>query len=163
MLPPTYNANLQILQTRDQVIIRHEMMHDVRIIYLDGRSHPGPNVQWLAGHSVRPLGRQDARRRHYELHRSDQLQRIAVRTRRQDIFASERLHVIERFTPTDANTIRYAFTVEDPDTWTACRGRARWQLRRADGPIYEYACHEGNYGLANILRAARVAEEKQQQ
>src|SRR5687768_16294482 len=52
MMPPTYNANLQILQSRDQVIIRHEMMHDVRVIHLDGRPHPSPSVRWLAGHSL---------------------------------------------------------------------------------------------------------------
>ena len=66
--------------------------------------------------------------------------------------------MIERFTPTDENTIHYAFTVEDPDTWTA-PWSGEMELRRTDSPIYEYACHEGNYGLANILRAARVAEE----
>ena len=161
MVPPTYNANLQILQAKDQVIIRHEMMHDVRTIYLDGRSHPGQNVQWLAGHSV---GRWEGKTLVVDTTNFTGWTnfRGSPSNSRQDIFASERLHVIERFTPTDENTIHYAFTVEDPDTWTA-PWSGEMELRRTDGPIYEYACHEGNYGLANILRAARVAEEKQRQ
>jgi hypothetical protein len=65
--------------------------------------------------------------------------------------------VTERFTMVDRDTIRYAFTVNDPGTWTrAWSGEI--PMRRIEGPIYEYACHEGNYGLANILRAARVQE-----
>jgi hypothetical protein len=137
------------------------MMHDVRTIYLDGRSHPGQNVQWLAGHSV---GRWEGKTLVVDTTNFTGWTnfRGSPSNSRQDIFASERLHVIERFTPTDENTIHYAFSVEDPDTWTA-PWSGEMELRRTDGPIYEYACHEGNYGLANILRAARVAEEKQQQ
>ena len=76
---------------------------------------------------------------------------------RQDIFASESMRVVERFTMTDRDTMRYQFTVEDPATWTRAWS-GEMPLRRFEGPIYEYACHEGNYGLANILRAARVQE-----
>ena len=156
MMPPTYYANLQIMQTRDQVVIRHELMDAVRIVYLDGRRHPGPNVRWLAGHSIG----------HWEgqtlvVDTTNFTERTNFRgspqNTRQDIFATERLHVVERFTPTDANAIRYEFTVEDPDTWTA-PWSGEMPIRRTDGPIYDYACHEGNYGLANILRGARVAE-----
>ena len=156
MMPPTYNANLQILQTRDQVILRHEMMHDVRIIYLDGRPHPAKNIQWLAGHSVG----------HWEgqtlvVDTSNFTERTNFRgspqNTRQDIFASDALHVIERFTPVDEATIHYAFTVEDPSTWTR-PWSGEMPIRRFEGPLYEYACHEGNYGLPNILRAARRQE-----
>ncbi|HEX5109731.1 MAG TPA: hypothetical protein VFV95_14870 [Vicinamibacterales bacterium] len=156
MMPPTYNANLQILQARDQVILRHEMMHDVRIIYLDGRPHPPRSIQWLAGHSVG----------HWEgqtlvVDTTNFTERTNFRgspqNTRQDIFASEALHVIERFTPTDDNTIHYAFTVEDPATWTR-PWSGEMPIRRFEGPLYEYACHEGNYGLPNILRAARLQE-----
>jgi hypothetical protein len=67
------------------------------------------------------------------------------------------MRVVERFTLTDRDTIQYRFTVDDPSTWTrSWSGEA--PMRRVPGPIYEYGCHEGNYGLANILRAARVAE-----
>jgi hypothetical protein len=67
--------------------------------------------------------------------------------------------VIERFTRTGPDSMQYTYTVDDPDTWTA-PWSGEIEIRKVDGPIYEYACHEGNYGLANILRAARVAEQK---
>jgi hypothetical protein len=69
------------------------------------------------------------------------------------------LKVTERFTRTDAETIDYQFTVEDPNTWTR-PWTAAVPLRKVPGPIYEYACHEGNYGLPNILRAQRVEDAK---
>ena len=78
---------------------------------------------------------------------------------RQDIFSSEDLHVIERWTRTSPDTIVYRFTMEDPSTWTK-----PWSgevlMRKTPGPMYEYACHEGNYGLENILAGARAAEAK---
>lgn len=158
MLPPTYYANLQILQTRDQVVIRHELMDAVRVIHMDGRPHPGPQVQWLAGHST---GRWQGQTLVVDTTNFTERTnfRGSPQNTRQDIFATERLHVIERFTPTDANTIRYEFMVEDPATWTM-PWSGEMSIRRAGGPIYEYACHEGNYGLANILRGARVAEAR---
>jgi hypothetical protein len=158
MVPPTYNANLQILQSRDLVVIRHEMMHDVRTIYLDGRPHPPPGVQWLAGHSV---GRFEGQTLVVDTTNFTPLTnfRGSPQNTRQDIFASERLHVVERFTRVGDDLIRYEFTVDDPDTWVA-PWSGEQELRRTEGPIYEYACHEGNLGLANILRAARVAERQ---
>ena len=161
MLPPTYNANFQILQAPGVVVLRHEMIHDARMIYVDGRPHAGAGVRMLGG---------DARG-HWEgdtlvvdttNFTSETNFRGSPQTTRQDIYASDALHVVERFTPIDANTIRYQFTVDDPKTWTQpWSGEA--VIRRWEGPIYEYACHEGNYGLANILRAARVAERQRAQ
>jgi hypothetical protein len=158
MVPPTYNANLQILQTPNLVMIRHEMMHDVRTVYLDGRPHPPPNVQWLAGHSI---GRFEGDTLVVDTTNFTPLTnfRGSPQNTRQDIFASEHLHVVERFTRTSDDTIHYAFTVDDPETWVQ-PWSGEMEIRRTDGPIYEYACHEGNLGLANILRAARVAERQ---
>jgi hypothetical protein len=156
MMPPTYNANMQILQAPGLVVIRHEMMHDARFIYLDGRSHPAPSVQWMAGHSVG----------HWEgqtlvvdtTNFTPQTNfRGSPQNTRQDIFGTEHMHVVERFTATAADTILYEFTVEDPETWTT-PWSGEMEIRRVEGPIYEYACHEGNYGLANILSA--IAAEK---
>jgi hypothetical protein len=156
MMPPTYYANLQILQARDLVIVRHELMHDTRVIYLDGRPHPPAAIQWLAGHSV---GRWEGQTLVVDTTNFTAATnfRGSPQNTRQDIFATERLHVVERFTRTGADTIHYAFTAEDPDTWVA-PWSGEMEVRRIEGPIYEYACHEGNLGLANILRAARVAE-----
>lgn len=157
MLPPTYNANLQILQTRNYVVIFHEMIHDTRVIPLDGRPHLSPSIRLLAGDSVG----------HWE---GETLVvdttnftgktnfRGAPRSTRQDIFASDALHVVERFTRTDPNRIRYQFTVDDPATWTSTWS-GEIPLRQFDGPLFEYACHEGNYGLPNILRGARALEK----
>ena len=159
MMPPTYNANLQILQTRDQVILRHEMMHDVRVIYLDGRPHPASGVRWLAGHSV---GRWEGHTLVVDTANFTERTnfRGSPQNTRQDIFATGALQVIERFTRVSENTIRYEFTVIDPATWTK-PWSGEMPIRRFDGPIYEYACHEGNYGLPNILRAARMEEALQ--
>jgi hypothetical protein len=158
MMPPTYGANLQFVQARDLVMIRHELMHDVRTIYLDGRAHPPPTVQWMAGHSI---GRWEGSTLVVDTTNFTPLTnfRGSPQNTRQDIFASEHLHVVERFTRTGPESIHYAYTVEDPATWTA-PWSGEIEIRKVDGPIYEYACHEGNYGLANILRAARVAEQK---
>jgi hypothetical protein len=151
MMPPTYNANLQFIQAPGLVVIRHEMMHDTRLVYLDSRAHPAPSVQWMAGHSV---GRWEGHTlvvdtTNFTPHTNF---RGSPQNTRQDIFATEGMHVVERFTPTTADTIHYEFTVEDPNTWTAAWS-GEMEIRRVDGPIYEYACHEGNYGLANILSA----------
>src|SRR3954447_7487891 len=118
MMPPTYAANIQITQTRGLVVIRHELMHDTRLIYTDGRSHPGSDVQWMAGHSIG----------HWEgatlvVDTTNFTERTNFRgspsNTRQDIFASEHLHVVERFTRVASDTIDYSFTVEDPHTWTS--------------------------------------------
>jgi hypothetical protein len=156
MMPPTYNANLQILQARDLVIVRHEMMHDTRLVYLDGRPHPPAALQWLAGHSV---GHWEGQTLVVDTTNftADTNFRGSPQNTRQDIFATESLHVVERFTRTGDDTIHYAYTAEDPATWVA-PWSGEMEFRRVEGPIYEYACHEGNLGLANILRAARVAE-----
>ncbi len=158
MVPPTYNANLQIMQAPGVVIIRYEMMHDTRVVYLDGRQHPPANVQWMAGHSV---GHWEGQTLVVDTTNftDDTNFRGSPANTRQDIFATARMHVVERFTRTDEDTIDYTFTVEDPDTWTAPWSGTE-EIRRSDAPIYEFACHEGNYGLRNILSAQRTAERE---
>ena len=156
MIPPTYYANLQILQTGNHVVIRHELLDGLRLIPLDGRLHPGLGVQKLAGDS---RGRWEGDTLVVDTTNfTDKTNfRGPPRTTRQDITTSPMLHVTERLTLVDRDTIRYQFTVEDPATWTA-PWSGEVPIRRFEGPIYEFACHEGNYGLVNILRAARVQE-----
>jgi hypothetical protein len=157
MIPPSYNANLQILQTGDHVIIRHEMIHEDRIVPLDGRPHVGVGIRLLAGDS---RGRWEGDTLVVDTTNfTDKTNfRGAPRHTRQDIFASDRLHVVERFTLVDRDTIRYQFTIDDASTWTA-PWSGELAIRRFGGPLFEYACHEGNYGLPNILRGAFVREE----
>lgn len=158
MLGTTYNANLQIVQTPSSVAIYTEMVHNVRIIPLDGRSHLPSGVRQLDGDS----------RGHWEgdtlvvdsTNFTDETPfRGPPATARQDVYSSENLHVVERFTLLDSNTIQYRFTVDDPAVWEK-PWSGEMMIHRFEGPILEYACHEGNYGLANILAGARAAEQK---
>jgi len=157
MLGSTYNANLQIVQTSTQLVIAHEIGHANRLIPLDGRPHLSPSIHQLGGDS----------RGHWEgdtlvvdsTNFTDQTNfRGPPSTARQDIFSDSNLHVVERFTLTDPDTITYRFTVTDPTVWTK-PWSGELLMKRTKGPIYEYACHEGNYGLANILAGARAAEK----
>jgi hypothetical protein len=158
MLGSTYNANLQIMQTAKSVVIRHEMVHGVRMIPVDGTPHLGSGLRQLLGDS---RGRWEGDTLVVDTTNFTDATpfRGPPATARQDIQSSRDLHVVERFTRTDANSILYKFTVDDPSTWTR-----PWSgeivMRKWDGPIFEYACHEGNYGLAFILSAARVQEQK---
>jgi len=146
MLPPGYNSYLQIVQTPAYVMILQEMIHDARIIPMDGRPHmPGSVRRWLGDSRGRWEG--------------DTLVVDTTNFTDKTNFRGSRdnLHVVERFTRVDENTIRYEFTVADPTTWTS-PWSAELPLAKDKGPIYEYACHEGNYSLAGILRGARVQE-----
>jgi len=146
MLPPGYNSYLQIVQTPAYVMILQEMIHDARIIPMDGRPHmPGSVRRWLGDSRGRWEG--------------DTLVVDTTNFTDKTNFRGSRdnLHVVERFTRVDENTIRYEFSVADPTTWTS-PWSAELPLAKDKGPIYEYACHEANYGMANNLRGARVAD-----
>jgi hypothetical protein len=148
MMPVGYNSNLQILQGSGYVAVLQEMIHDVRIIPTDGRPHLPSNIRQWMGDS----------RGHWE---GDTLVVDTTNFTDQTAFrgASDNLHVVERFRRVDANTVLYSFMVDDPSTWTHSWS-AEIPMTKIDGPIFEYACHEGNYGMANNLSGAR-AEEKQ--
>ena len=140
-----YNNLHQIVQTRDSVMILTEMVHDARIIRMNAQHAPKTIRKWL-GDSV---GRWEG----------DTLvvdtTNFTDKTRFRG--SSENLRVIERFTRVDARTLRYQFTIEDPSTWTRpWTGEYTWPI--TDEHIYEYACHEGNYAMGNILRGARLKE-----
>ena len=145
---PFYNNVHQIVQAPGYVAILTEMMHEARIIPLDRRPRLGPAVQMYVG---------DARGRW-------EGQTLVVETTNfndQKLFrgATRQMHLIERFTRLDADTIEYRLTVTDPATfarpWTLENG-----LRKADGDLYEVGCHEGNYGLRGILAGARAEEAR---
>src|SRR5262249_29548494 len=140
MLPPGYNSYVQIVQTPAYVMILQEMIHDARVIPLDGRPHAPAGLRFWLGDS----------RGSWE---GDTLVVDTTNFTDKTNFrgARENLHVVERFTRVDDNTIRYQFTVDDPTTWTKAWS-AELPLARDKGPIYEYACHEANYGLANNLK-----------
>jgi len=142
MTPAGYNSNLQIVQTPDYVMIVQEMIHDVRIIPLDGRPHLPPAIRpWMG----------DSRGRWEGDTLVVDTTNFTDRTNFRGSTAS--LHVIERFTPIDADTIRYRFTVDDPATWTR-PWTAEIDIRRFPDRIFEYACHEGNHDLEFLLSEA---------
>jgi hypothetical protein len=147
MLSGGYNNNIQILQGQGYVAIMHEMNHSVRVIPTDGSPHAPANIRQWRGDS----------RGHWE---GDTLVVDSTNFTANNPFqgSGEKLHVVERFTRTDANTVTYRFTVEDPATWDK-PWTAEVPWTHEDGLIYEFACHEGNYGLANTLRGARIDEE----
>ena len=150
MIPSSYNANYQILQAPGYVALLVEMIHDVRIIPLDGRGRPPQAVrQWL-GNS---RGRWDGdtlvvETTHFN---AKGRQRGIGRT----VFGvGANLRLTERFTRTSENTIDYSFTVEDDSMFTR-PWTAAIPMNRVEGPLFEYACHEGNYAMPNMLRGAR--------
>jgi hypothetical protein len=150
MLPGPYNNNYQIVQTPGYLMILVEQIHDVRIIHLDGRPHLPANIRQWMGDS---LGRWEG----------DTLVVDTTNFTDKTGFrgSSDGLHVIERFTRVDANTILYQFTIDDPSTFTRA-WTGEYPFLAAAGPIYEYACHEGNYALGDILRGARLEEKAAQ-
>ncbi len=143
-----YNSNYQIVQTADHVAILMEMMHETRIIPLDGRPHASSALRGNLGDS---RGRWEG-------------ETLVVETtnlRRATNFsgASSDLRLVERFTRVGPETLQYEFTMHDPTTWTR-PWTARLFMRPAPGTgvIYEFACHEGNYAITNTLRGARLQE-----
>jgi hypothetical protein len=148
MLPVLYNNNYQIVQTSGQVMILVEMVHDVRVIRTDGSAHLAPAIRKWTGDSVG----------HWE---GDTLvvdtTNFTDKTRFRG--SGENLHLIERFARTDQNTILYRVTIDDPESfvkpWTL-----EYPFLATAGPIYEYACHEGNYAMPDILGGARRQDKE---
>ena len=157
-LPSLYNNTKRIVQTADQVMILNEMVHDARVVRLNSE-HASPDLRFWMGDSI---GWWEG-------------DTLVVETTN---FKSEpggyyygpvdRLKVIERFTRWDEKTLHYAFEVENADRWTAAwKGDFTWpsiddqpEGKVSEGRVYEYACHEGNYALGNILRGARLLESE---
>ncbi|MGH9659597.1 MAG: hypothetical protein ACRD96_13700 [Bryobacteraceae bacterium] len=147
MLSSAYNNNVQIFQNPGFIVIFNEMVNDARVVPMDGRPHLPQNIRQWRGDS---RGRWDG----------TTLVVDTTNFREQTNFrgASSSFHLVERFTRVAADTLLYEFTVDDPNTWTR-PWTVAMPMTKTEGPIYEYACHEGNYGMFNLLAGAR-AEEK---
>ena len=153
MLPYSYNSNYQILQTKDAFVVHSEMLHDARIIHLDGRRHVPPEIRLGLGDSI---GRWEG------------ATLVVDTTNFNDgggfygdaggNFGWDRnLHVVERISLLDAGTLLYRFEIEDATAFTK-PWKGELTMSRSTGPIYEYACHEANYSLVNLLRGYRASE-----
>ena len=149
MMPPPYNDLYQIFQTPGYVVLFPEMANNpVRIISTDNRAHVSDRIRQWPGHSV---GRWDG----------DTLvvdtTNFTMKTGFQG--SGDGLHVVERFTRVADDQIRYEFTVDDATTWTR-PWTVEMPMMQSEGPLYEYTCHEGNYGMRNTMRGARLADRQ---
>lgn len=142
---PNFDNLLQIVQTPNTVVIASEWIHDARVVRLGGTHLPSKMRKWL-GDSIG----------HWE---GDTLvvDTTNFRAETMNQGASENLHVVERFTRINADTLRYRVTVEDTDTWVR-PWTAEWSFKSTTAPVIEVACHEGNYDMENFLRGARADE-----
>ena len=143
-----YNGYHQIFQSEDHVVIHQEMIHDARVIPLDGKPHIGEDVRLWNGDS---RGRWEG----------DTLVVMTANYSSKNDFmgSSEQLKITERFTLTGPETLEWEVTVNDPGTWTK-PWTASIPLKRTEDAIYEYACHEGNYGMEGMLAGARAEDAK---
>jgi len=146
MLPSAYNNNVQLFQTPDYVVILNEMVHSARIVPLADQSSLAAGVRQWGG---------DSRGRWEDGTLVVETTHFLGTT--SFVGSSEHLRLVERLTRVDADTLLYEFTVEDPKTWTR-PWTAAVPMQKTDGPIFEYACHEGNYGMTNLLAGARAEE-----
>jgi len=150
MLSSGYNNNYQIFQTPEYVAILIEMIHDIRIIPLDGRPHVSQGLrQWL-GNS----------RGHWEgdtlvVETTNFSDKTVIRAA--NAKPSEALRIVERFKRVNADTLEYRFTIEDPKTWTSS-WTGEVPMTRISENLYEYACHEGNYSIPTMLAGSRALE-----
>ena len=146
IFPGLYNNNIQIVQSPSHVAITHEMVHDTRVVPFSSDPYPSEVLsQWLGHSRARWEG-----------------QTLVVETTNFNGKISYRgssptLRITERYTRIGPDAIDFKITFEDPTTWTA-PWTAAYLMRTSEGPLYEYACHEGNYGLRNILEVARDEE-----
>jgi hypothetical protein len=149
MMNAGYNSNYQIVQGPGYVMILVEMIHDARIIPIDGKQAALPETmrQWM-GDS----------RGHWD---GDTLVIETTNLNGKNPFrnSSEKMKVTERLWRADANTLGYRFTIDDPGTWTQ-PWTAEAPMTKSVGPIFEHACHEGNYGVRNTLAGARLEDKK---
>jgi hypothetical protein len=148
MLPAIYGDSYQVVQGPGFVAIRIEMIHETRMIPLDGRGHVGPSIRLDMG---------DARGR-FE---GDTLIVETTNFRARSAYRNanpQALRLVERFTPTSRDSMEWTVTVDDPTTWTRPWTFSIPLTRNDEEPVHEYACHEGNYAMTNILSGSRAAE-----
>jgi hypothetical protein len=152
MVPGPYNNDVQLMQTRDYVVIVNEMIHDARMVPMDGRPRVGQSIRQWMGDS----------RGHWEGN-TLVVETINFTDERNFRGSGENLQLVERFTRVDPDTIDYQFTAADPTTWTR-PWSAGFSMTKIQDPLYEYACHEGNYkSMSGTLSGARAEEQAAEQ
>ena len=156
MISSAYNNNIQIFQNDEYVVIVNEMVHDVRRVVMDGRPHLSSNIrQWLGD----SRGHWDGETLVVETTNFTGNTASFNPGPTSWIGSGETLRLVERFTRTDDDSLLYEFLIDDSVTFTEPI-RAVSTMSRNENTLFEYACHEGNYGLQNVLRGAREAERR---
>ena len=156
MLPYSYNSNYQIVQTDEAIVIHAEMIHEARIVYLDGRPHAPAAIRSRTGDSI---GRWEGST--LVVDTTNFADAAGYYGDAGGNFGWDRnLHVIERFSFFDRDTLLYQFEIDNPTAFTR-PWKGELTLARTSDRIFEFACHEGNYSLTNILRGYRATERKQ--
>ena len=153
MMPAIYGNAYEIVQAPEYVAIRYEMIHETRVIPLDGRRHVGPAVQEYLGDA---RGHWEGNSLVVETTNFTNRTHFGYNNR----YNSEKFTLTERFTPVGPNTLQWQVTFNDPEVWTRPFTFEMPLTRDSSQPIFEYACHEGNLGLEHILSAARAEERK---
>ncbi len=146
--PAAYNQNVQIFQTQDHLVVLTEMVHTARVIPLQGQPHLDDGVRQWSGDS---RGRWEGDTLVVETKNFDAMRGWRATT--------DNMTLVERFRRVDEGTLEYEFTVTDPGTWTSA-WTANLPMVRNDLPMFEYACHEGNYSMPQMLGGARTLEER---
>ena len=160
MFPAGYNNAYQILQTPGYVVIFSEMIHEVRAIPLDGRPHLPPSIRQWNGDSIGHWEGETLVVDTTNYNGKGMIATGAATARVRGIHESDALHVVERFKRADLNTISYEATIDDPNMFSAPWKVSMPLTRDPNYLIYEYACHEGNYAMEDILRAGREKEKE---
>ena len=154
MIPSFYNNSMQLLQTPGHVVILNEMVHDARIIPLDGRAHLPPSLrQWMGDSRARWEGATLVVETTNFTGKTSSFNPEITSA----VGSGENLRLVERFTRVDAATLIYRYTVDDPVTFTR-PFTVEQPMAATDWPLLEYACHEGNYAMANTLAGARAED-----
>jgi hypothetical protein len=155
MMPTAYNMGTEIIQIPGAVVIRNEMIHETRIIPVDGRPHIGANIRQYMGDS----------RGHWDgdtlvIETTNFNGKVGLTRNGNTLLTSPNLTLVERLTRVDATTLQYEAAVDDPATWTRAWKVSLPLKQHPEYQFFEYACHEGNYAMRNILSAERAAEKK---
>jgi hypothetical protein len=149
-MPIIYGNSFQILQTRDHVVIRYEMIHEARVVPLDGRANPDSRIRSYLGHSRGYWDGDSLVVETTNLHAGATYQGAP----------GESLRLIERFTRIGERRVEWTLTFDDSTMWERPWTYSLPMTEDDTQVIHEYACHEGNYGMANLLSAARAEEKK---
>jgi len=155
MLPTAYNMGTEIMQTPGAVVIRNEMIHETRIIPTDGRPRISSNIRSYMGDS---RGRWEGDTLVIETTNFNG--KVGITRNGNTLLTSPDLKLTERLTRVDADTLIYEVTVDDARTWTRPWKVSLPLTHHPEYQFFEYACHEGNYAVRNILSAERAAEKK---